>query len=150
LVCLRIKGRSRYTLKADRRNHANGARWSQITLYDELKRPDVDGQTKSIHAIRQDYPLSTHCRINSGEIKHNFVAVSCLDDDNIGEFYAVNSFAGRRANFRQHVTKQRALKDMAGLVLTHADFDPWKLIKFGQHYGGSLTIKSHMAARPSS
>lgn len=82
-------------LEADRRNHADGARRAQIALHDELKRPFVFVQGRSIHAISEDHPVGAHRRIRSSKIERDLVAVARLDDDDIGEFCAANRFAGR-------------------------------------------------------
>ncbi len=88
--------RSRRTAETMR----TGARRAQIALYNELERPCVDVQSRSIHAIRKNYPIMAYCRISCGEINCNFVAVSRLDEDDVGKFYTPNSLPGRSANFR--------------------------------------------------
>jgi hypothetical protein len=41
-----------WTMAAYRtRYHANGARWARFALNDELKRPGIDIQSRSIHVI---------------------------------------------------------------------------------------------------
>jgi hypothetical protein len=48
-----------WTMAAYRtRYHASDARWARFALNDELKRPGIDIQSRSIHAIHQDHSLS--------------------------------------------------------------------------------------------
>ena len=56
----------------------------------------------------------------SGEIERDLIPVTRLDDDDIGEFFAADRFAGRSADFRQHVAEQRALKNMQCTMLFRA------------------------------
>ena len=142
--------RSPHALEADRRNHADGARRAQIALHDELKRPFVGVQRRPVHAIGQDHPICAHRRISSREIERDLVAVARLDDDDIGEFYAANCFAGGSADFRQHVAEQRALKNMRCPMLIRADFDSRKRVKFGDGQGGLLAVESPPAPRSKS
>ncbi len=113
---------SAHPFEADRRNHADGARRTQITLYDELKGPYGGVQRRAIHAIRQNDPVTcAHLGIGSGEIEGDLISIARLDDDDIGEFRAANRFARGSADLRQHVAEQRALKDMRSPMLICAD-----------------------------
>src|SRR5208283_4962709 len=105
---------------------------AQITLDDELKRPLVGPQGSAVHAVRQDHALTAYCRIGLGEAERDDVAVARLDDDDIYEFPPADRLAGRPANLREHVPKERALEEMLRHMFIGADLNARQRVELFQ------------------